>query len=153
MAKEAVNAAYELTLAEGNRLEKRFFHATFATNDRREGMTAFVEKRKANFTDSWWGRNEWSDILMKRKTCLAGQIFGVMGTGLVLSELAMQMHGVLLSSKECDVRVNTVILISRWKILFLFQSCLFYLRFGCNSTFSGNELDLKWKLVMKSGTM
>jgi len=52
MAKEAVNAAYELTLAEGNRLEKRFFHATFATNDRREGMTAFVEKRKANFTDS-----------------------------------------------------------------------------------------------------
>ena len=53
MAKEAVNAAYELTLAEGNRLEKRFFHATFATNDRREGMTAFVEKRKANFTDSW----------------------------------------------------------------------------------------------------
>lgn len=52
MAKEAVNASYELTLAEGNRLEKRFFHATFATNDRREGMTAFVEKRKANFTDS-----------------------------------------------------------------------------------------------------
>ena len=52
MAKEAVNAAYELTLAEGNRLEKRLFHATFATNDRREGMTAFVEKRKPNFTDS-----------------------------------------------------------------------------------------------------
>ena len=52
MAKEAVNAAYELTLAEGNRLEKRFFHATFATHDRKEGMTAFVEKRKANFTDS-----------------------------------------------------------------------------------------------------
>jgi len=52
MAKEAVNAAYELTLAEGNRLEKRFFHASFATNDRREGMTAFVEKRKPNFTDS-----------------------------------------------------------------------------------------------------
>lgn len=52
MAKEAVNAAFELTLAEGNRLEKRLFHATFATDDRKEGMTAFVEKRKANFQDN-----------------------------------------------------------------------------------------------------
>ncbi|KAJ0005137.1 hypothetical protein NQD34_011351 [Periophthalmus magnuspinnatus] len=52
MAKEAVNAAFELTLAEGNRLEKRLFHATFATNDRKEGMTAFVEKRKASFQDN-----------------------------------------------------------------------------------------------------
>ncbi|XP_049456881.1 enoyl-CoA hydratase, mitochondrial [Epinephelus fuscoguttatus] len=52
MAKEAVNAAFELTLAEGNRLEKRLFHCTFATNDRKEGMTAFVEKRKASFQDS-----------------------------------------------------------------------------------------------------
>ncbi|XP_068597258.1 enoyl-CoA hydratase, mitochondrial [Brachionichthys hirsutus] len=51
MAKEAVNAAFELTLAEGNRLEKRLFHATFATDDRREGMAAFVEKRKASFQD------------------------------------------------------------------------------------------------------
>uniref|UniRef100_A0A8D2ZUD7 Enoyl-CoA hydratase, mitochondrial n=1 Tax=Scophthalmus maximus TaxID=52904 RepID=A0A8D2ZUD7_SCOMX len=51
MAKEAVNAAYELSLAEGNRLEKRLFHATFATEDRKEGMTAFVEKRKASFQD------------------------------------------------------------------------------------------------------
>ncbi|MEQ2227835.1 putative enoyl-CoA hydratase, mitochondrial [Ilyodon furcidens] len=51
MAKEAVNAAFELSLAEGNRLEKRLFHATFATDDRKEGMTAFVEKRKANFQD------------------------------------------------------------------------------------------------------
>lgn len=51
MAKEAVNAAFELTLAEGNRLEKRLFHATFATDDRKEGMTAFVEKRQANFQD------------------------------------------------------------------------------------------------------
>ncbi|XP_061766257.1 enoyl-CoA hydratase, mitochondrial [Nerophis ophidion] len=51
MAKEAVNAAYELTLAEGNRFEKRLFHATFATEDRKEGMTAFVEKRKASFQD------------------------------------------------------------------------------------------------------
>ncbi|KAM4590790.1 enoyl-CoA hydratase, mitochondrial isoform 2-T2 [Odontesthes bonariensis] len=52
MAKEAVNAAYELTLAEGNHLEKRLFHATFATDDRKEGMTAFVEKRKAIFQDN-----------------------------------------------------------------------------------------------------
>uniref|UniRef100_A0A3B1KE66 Enoyl-CoA hydratase, mitochondrial n=1 Tax=Astyanax mexicanus TaxID=7994 RepID=A0A3B1KE66_ASTMX len=52
MAKEAVNAAFELTLAEGNRLEKRLFHSTFATEDRKEGMTAFVEKRKAMFKDN-----------------------------------------------------------------------------------------------------
>uniref|UniRef100_A0A1A7WG25 Enoyl-CoA hydratase, mitochondrial n=1 Tax=Iconisemion striatum TaxID=60296 RepID=A0A1A7WG25_9TELE len=51
MAKEAVNAAFELTLAEGCHLEKRLFHATFATDDRKEGMTAFVEKRKASFKD------------------------------------------------------------------------------------------------------
>ncbi|XP_069124452.1 enoyl-CoA hydratase, mitochondrial-like isoform X1 [Argopecten irradians] len=52
MCKEAVNAAYELSLAEGLHFEKRLFHATFATNDRKEGMEAFVEKRKPNFTDS-----------------------------------------------------------------------------------------------------
>uniref|UniRef100_A0A8D0GXX4 Enoyl-CoA hydratase, mitochondrial n=1 Tax=Sphenodon punctatus TaxID=8508 RepID=A0A8D0GXX4_SPHPU len=51
MAKEAVNAAFEMTLTEGTKMEKRLFHATFATDDRKEGMTAFVEKRKANFTD------------------------------------------------------------------------------------------------------
>lgn len=73
-------SAYETTLAEGTRTEKRLFYATFATvsrgfgpivevvsgaaqcppvsllhssqGDRKEGMTAFVEKRKANFTDS-----------------------------------------------------------------------------------------------------
>ncbi|XP_036242115.1 enoyl-CoA hydratase, mitochondrial [Molothrus aeneus] len=52
MAKESVNAAFETTLTEGNRTEKRLFYATFATRDREEGMTAFVEKRKAKFTDS-----------------------------------------------------------------------------------------------------
>lgn len=52
LCKEAVNASQELTLSEGCHLEKRFFHMTFGTNDRLEGMTAFVEKRKANFTDS-----------------------------------------------------------------------------------------------------
>ncbi|XP_053477559.1 enoyl-CoA hydratase, mitochondrial [Ictalurus furcatus] len=51
MAKEAVNAAFELTLNEGTRFEKRLFHATFATEDRKEGMSAFVEKRKADFQD------------------------------------------------------------------------------------------------------
>uniref|UniRef100_A0A673AFH1 Enoyl-CoA hydratase, mitochondrial n=1 Tax=Sphaeramia orbicularis TaxID=375764 RepID=A0A673AFH1_9TELE len=50
-AQDAKQSAFELTLAEGNRLEKRLFHATFATDDRKEGMTAFVEKRKASFQD------------------------------------------------------------------------------------------------------
>lgn len=51
MCKEAVNAAYEMTLKEGLRYELSLFHTTFSTDDRREGMTAFVEKRKANFTN------------------------------------------------------------------------------------------------------
>ncbi|MBL8806921.1 MAG: enoyl-CoA hydratase [Rhodospirillales bacterium] len=45
MAKEAVNRAYETTLAEGVRFERRLFHATFATEDQKEGMAAFAEKR------------------------------------------------------------------------------------------------------------
>ena len=45
MAKEAVNRAYETTLAEGVRFERRVFHATFATEDQKEGMAAFAEKR------------------------------------------------------------------------------------------------------------
>jgi enoyl-CoA hydratase len=49
MAKEAVNRAYETTLAEGVRFERRLFHSTFATEDRKEGMAAFVEKRKPAF--------------------------------------------------------------------------------------------------------
>ncbi|MCS6996552.1 MAG: enoyl-CoA hydratase [Casimicrobiaceae bacterium] len=47
--KEAINAAYETTLAQGLLFERREFHATFALEDRREGMRAFVEKRKPNF--------------------------------------------------------------------------------------------------------
>ncbi|PPQ93677.1 hypothetical protein CVT25_012736 [Psilocybe cyanescens] len=50
--KEVVNAAYEMTLAEGLRFERRIFHGLFATNDQKEGMAAFAEKRKANFTHS-----------------------------------------------------------------------------------------------------
>ena len=49
MAKESVNRAFESTLAEGIRFERRMFHATFATEDQKEGMGAFVEKRKPAF--------------------------------------------------------------------------------------------------------
>ena len=49
MAKEAVNRAYETTLAEGIKFERRVFHATFATDDQKEGMAAFVEKRPPVF--------------------------------------------------------------------------------------------------------
>lgn len=52
MAKEAVNAAYEGSLQEGLKYERRVFHATFATNDRREGMSAFAEKRAPKWTQS-----------------------------------------------------------------------------------------------------
>jgi len=50
MAKEAVNRAYETTLAEGVRFERRLFQSTFATQDQKEGMAAFIEKRSPNFT-------------------------------------------------------------------------------------------------------
>ncbi len=49
MAKEAVNRAFETTLSEGVRFERRLFHSTFATDDQKEGMAAFVEKRKPVF--------------------------------------------------------------------------------------------------------
>jgi enoyl-CoA hydratase/carnithine racemase len=52
MAKEAVTAADELTLAEGLRFERRLFHSLFATKDQKEGMSAFLEKRKPDFTHS-----------------------------------------------------------------------------------------------------
>lgn len=47
--KEAVNAAFETTLAEGVRFERRVFHATFATADQKEGMAAFLHKRPPQF--------------------------------------------------------------------------------------------------------
>src|SRR6202035_4617948 len=49
MVKESVNRAFETTLAEGVRFERRLFHSTFATEDRKEGMEAFIEKRKPAF--------------------------------------------------------------------------------------------------------
>jgi enoyl-CoA hydratase len=49
MTKEAVNRAYETTLAEGVRFERRLFQSMFATDDQKEGMAAFAEKRKPDF--------------------------------------------------------------------------------------------------------
>jgi enoyl-CoA hydratase len=49
MAKEAVNQAFETGLAEGLRFERRLFHASFATDDQKEGMSAFAEKRPPAF--------------------------------------------------------------------------------------------------------
>jgi len=49
MAKEAINRAYEAPLAEGMLYERRLFHSLFATDDQKEGMAAFVEKRSPNF--------------------------------------------------------------------------------------------------------
>jgi enoyl-CoA hydratase len=49
MIKETVNAAYETTLSQGLKFERRLFHAMFATEDQKEGMTAFVDKRPAQF--------------------------------------------------------------------------------------------------------
>jgi enoyl-CoA hydratase len=51
MTKETVNRAYETTLSEGVRFERRLFHSMFATEVKKEGMTAFVEKRKPAFTN------------------------------------------------------------------------------------------------------
>jgi enoyl-CoA hydratase len=49
IAKESVNRAFEMTLAEGVRFERRVFHSLFATEDQKEGMAAFVEKRPPSF--------------------------------------------------------------------------------------------------------
>jgi enoyl-CoA hydratase len=49
MTKESINRAYETTLSEGIRFERRVFHATFATEDQKEGMAAFADKRKATW--------------------------------------------------------------------------------------------------------
>lgn len=51
MTKETVNAAYETTLRQGVLLERRLFHSMFATQDQKEGMSAFTEKRPPKFTN------------------------------------------------------------------------------------------------------
>ena len=52
MIKDSVNRAYETTLAEGVQYERRMFHSTFATEDQKEGMAAFLAKRPANFKNA-----------------------------------------------------------------------------------------------------
>ncbi len=49
MIKESINQSFETGLTEGLRFERRFFYAAFSTEDQKEGMAAFVEKRPANF--------------------------------------------------------------------------------------------------------
>jgi enoyl-CoA hydratase/carnithine racemase len=51
MVKESVNRAQESSLAEGIRFERRMFHAVFASEDQKEGMAAFLEKRTPQFRD------------------------------------------------------------------------------------------------------
>jgi enoyl-CoA hydratase len=51
LAKEAVCRAFEVSLAEGVRFERRVFHALFETSDQKEGMTAFIDKRAPKFTN------------------------------------------------------------------------------------------------------
>ena len=52
VAKECVNEAFETTLREGVRFERRLFHSLFAFDDQSEGMEAFIEKRQPKFNDS-----------------------------------------------------------------------------------------------------
>lgn len=51
MIKESINRAFEVSLAEGLRFERRTFHSVFATKDQKEGMRAFIEKRAAEFSN------------------------------------------------------------------------------------------------------
>jgi enoyl-CoA hydratase len=52
MVKESINAAYEMPLSEGIRFERRLFHSCFGTDDQKEGMAAFIEKRAPHFKNS-----------------------------------------------------------------------------------------------------
>ena len=52
VAKECVNEAFETTLREGVRFERRLFHSLFAFDDQSEGMEAFIEKRQPKFNNS-----------------------------------------------------------------------------------------------------
>ena len=64
MTKESVNRAYETSMAEGIKFERRVFHGMFATHDQKEGMAAFVEKRTPHFKNRGscplkWGGMFW----------------------------------------------------------------------------------------------
>src|SRR5256885_16894647 len=76
MAKQAVNRAYESPLAEGMLFERRLFHSLFATGDQKEGMAAFVEKRKPKFKH----RGNCSEP-PARSTCGGGSILGDVHSG------------------------------------------------------------------------
>jgi len=52
MAKECVNQAFETSLEQGLKYERRVFHSTFGSKDQKEGMAAFAEKRKAEWSDA-----------------------------------------------------------------------------------------------------
>lgn len=52
LAKQCVNTAFETTLAEGIKMERVAFHATFSSEDQKEGMAAFIEKRKPEFKNN-----------------------------------------------------------------------------------------------------
>jgi len=52
LTKESVNRAFEVNLTEGVRFERRVFHSLFATHDQKEGMSAFVGKREAQFKNN-----------------------------------------------------------------------------------------------------
>ena len=52
MAKDAINASYETSLTQGIIYERRLFRSTFSLADQKEGMQAFIEKRKAKFKNS-----------------------------------------------------------------------------------------------------
>ena len=49
---QSINAAYEMPLSEGIRFERRLFHSCFGTDDQKEGMAAFIEKRAPQFKNS-----------------------------------------------------------------------------------------------------
>ena len=53
LAKETINAGFETDLDKALLIEQNAFTVAFSSNDKREGMTAFIEKRKPVFTDRW----------------------------------------------------------------------------------------------------
>ena len=94
--KEMVNAAFEMPLAQGIRFERRLFHGLFGTEDQKEGMTAFVEKRPGNWTGT--GRD------MARRIAFIG--LGHMGGGMAanLAKAGHEVRAFDLSEDALDTR-------------------------------------------------